>query len=73
MKFNINFSSKFKIANFLSILIFTVSILFIVFKGLNYGIDFKGGTLIELRVESKNINISDIRSSLKILVRKVII
>jgi preprotein translocase SecF subunit len=67
MKFNINFSSKFKIANFLSILIFTVSILFIVFKGLNYGIDFKGGTLIELRVESKNINISDIRSSLKIL------
>jgi len=67
MKFNINFSSKFKIANILSLLIFTVSFLFIVFKGLNYGIDFKGGTLIELRAESKNINISDIRSSLKTL------
>ena len=33
------------------------------FKGLNYGIDFKGGTLIELRVESNNITITDIRSA----------
>jgi protein-export membrane protein, SecD/SecF family len=41
-----------------------LSILIIVFKGLNLGVDFKGGTLIEVRVESKNINISDIRSSL---------
>ncbi len=38
--------------------------MFIVFKGLNYGIDFKGGTLIELRADNKNINISEIRSSL---------
>ena len=35
----------------------------IFFKGLNFGIDFKGGTLIELRVSSNNIGISDIRSS----------
>ena len=41
-----------------------MSIIFIIFKGLNYGIDFKGGTLIELRADSKNINISEIRSSL---------
>tara|TARA_B100000745_G_C20132049_1_gene387941 strand:+ start:756 stop:1565 length:810 start_codon:yes stop_codon:yes gene_type:complete len=33
------------------------------FKGLNYGVDFKGGTLIELRVMDKNINISTIRRS----------
>ena len=38
--------------------------MFIVFKGLNYGIDFKGGTLIELRADNKNIIISEIRSSL---------
>ena len=31
------------------------------FKGLNYGVDFKGGTLIELRVQDSSINISDIR------------
>jgi len=35
----------------------------ILFKGLNFGIDFKGGTLIELRVDSENIKISDVRSS----------
>ena len=61
---NIDFSSKFFIANIISILIFVLSVLFIFFKGLNFGIDFKGGTLIELRSESKNINISEIRSSL---------
>ena len=61
---NINFSSKFKSANILSLFIFIMSVLFIIFKGLNYGIDFKGGTLIELRTDSKNINISEIRSSL---------
>ena len=33
------------------------------FKGLNYGIDFKGGTLIELRVESDKITISEIMSA----------
>ena len=63
----INFSSKFKIANIFSLILFTVSILFIVLKGLNYGIDFKGGTLIELRSESSNVNVSEIRTSLKSL------
>ena len=64
---NINFSSKFKIANFISLLFFSTSVLFIFFKGLNYGIDFKGGTLIELRADNRNIDISDIRSSLNSL------
>ena len=59
----INFFSFFNKANILSIIIFSVSIFFIFFKGLNYGIDFKGGTLIELRIIDKNINISDVRSS----------
>ena len=61
---NIDFSSKFRSANIFSLLIFIMSVLFILFKGLNYGIDFKGGTLIELRADNKNINISEIRSSL---------
>ena len=67
MNRNINFSSKFKIANIISLFFFSISVLFILFKGLNYGIDFKGGTLIELRADSKNINISEIRSSLNSL------
>ncbi len=57
-----NFSSKFRLANIFSLILFLSSILFILFKGLNYGIDFKGGTLIELR--STSINASEIRSEL---------
>jgi len=34
------------------------------FKGLNYGIDFKGGTLIELRSTDSKINVSSLRDSL---------
>ena len=60
---NINFVSKFKKANIASIIFFALSIFFISFKGLNYGIDFKGGTLIELRTE-KSVNASSIRDSL---------
>ena len=59
----INFVSKFKKANIASIIIFTLSIILIFFKGLNYGIDFKGGTLIELRTD-KSIQASSIRDSL---------
>ena len=64
MRNNINFSSRFRIANIFSLILFSISILFILFKGLNYGIDFKGGTLIELRSDNSNVNISEIRSSL---------
>ncbi len=62
-KYNFNFISKFKFANITSLLFVLLSLILIVLKGLNFGIDFKGGTLIELRVESNNIKISDIRSS----------
>jgi preprotein translocase subunit SecF len=57
-----NFSSKFRLANIFSLVLFVISVVFIIFKGLNYGIDFKGGTLIELR--SNNTDASTIRSLL---------
>ena len=60
---NFNFSSKFKHANNFSVILFFISIILIAFKGLNYGIDFKGGTLIELR--SNNTEASSIRDVLK--------
>ncbi len=60
---NINFVSKFNKANIISIILFFLSIILIYFKGLNYGIDFKGGTLIELRTET-SISASSIRDSL---------
>ena len=60
---NIKFINYFKIFNLLSALLILFSIISIIYKGLNFGIDFKGGTLIELRVESSEIRINDIRSS----------
>ena len=60
---NINFVSKFKQANIFSIIFFVLSIILIYFKGLNYGIDFKGGTLIELRTDT-SVDASSIRDSL---------
>ncbi len=60
---SIDFVSYFKKANIISVVFFLLSVLFIIFKGLNYGIDFKGGTLIELRTDN-NVSASLIRSSL---------
>ena len=62
MNNKINFSSKFRLANIFSLILFATSIIFILFKGLNYGIDFKGGTLIELRAD--NTDASKIRTLL---------
>ena len=61
----INFSKFFKLANIFSALAITISITFLFIKGLNYGVDFKGGTLLEIRISDNNIKIQDIRSSLR--------
>ena len=61
---NIKFSNFYKRFNFLSLVLIILSLFILFFKGLNFGVDFKGGTLIELRVDKSNVNISDIRSSL---------
>ncbi len=68
MNKKLNFANLFKKANLLSMIIFILSVICITFKGLNYGIDFKGGTLIELRIAEKNISIADIRSSFQKIV-----
>ena len=60
----INFNKFYKLFNIVSILFILASLLLLIFKGLNYGIDFKGGTLIELRINNKNVKISDIRASI---------
>ncbi|MEK9638916.1 MAG: protein translocase subunit SecF, partial [Pelagibacteraceae bacterium] len=61
----INFSKYFKIANLISLSLIIVSLLLLLFKGLNYGVDFKGGTLLEIRIEQASIEIQDVRNSLK--------
>ena len=58
-----NFNKYFKIFNIFSISLIIVSILLLIFKGLNFGVDFKGGTLIELRASDQQISISQLRKS----------
>jgi len=60
---DIKFSYFYKKFNILSSIFIIFSILVLLFKGLNLGVDFKGGTLIELRTENSNINIAEIRQS----------
>ena len=57
------FNKYYKLANILSLVLIIISVIFLIFKGLNYGVDFKGGTLIELRVNDKNISITNVRDS----------
>ena len=51
--------------NVLSSLLIIASLILLIFKGLNFGIDFKGGTLIELRSSDTKINVSSLRDNLK--------
>ena len=60
---DIKFSNFYKTTNILSLILIILSIFVLFYKGLNLGVDFKGGTLIELRTPNSIINISDIRSS----------
>ncbi|MDC1146573.1 protein translocase subunit SecF [Candidatus Pelagibacter sp.] len=59
----INFNKFYKLFNLISIFFIVISIFLLVFKGLNFGVDFKGGTLIELRTSDKQINTSVLRES----------
>ena len=46
---HINFMAKRHIMAGLSVLAFALSLFFIVTKGINFGLDFTGGTQLELR------------------------
>ena len=60
---DIKFSYFYKKLNILSSILIIFSILVLLFKGLNLGVDFKGGTLIELRTENSITTIAEIRQS----------
>ncbi len=59
----IYFNKFYKSFNILSGILIIASLVFLIFKGLNFGIDFKGGTLIELRTDKSSANITKIRDS----------
>ena len=61
----IRFNRFYNQFNILSSLLIIASLMLLIFKGLNFGIDFKGGTLIELRSMDAKINVSTLRDNLK--------
>ena len=63
MNFNIDFMAWRKIALGVSIILVIVSILSLGLKQLNYGLDFTGGSLVELHYP-KEVKVGDIRQSL---------
>jgi len=63
-KTHIDFMSKRKIAFVVSAVLMVLSISVLVMKGLNFGLDFTGGTLIEVSYPSA-VKISDVKANLK--------
>ena len=61
---NLDFVGKRKIFLMFSLSLIVLSILVLFSKGMNYGIDFTGGTLVQVQF-NKKINISKLRTSLK--------
>jgi preprotein translocase SecF subunit len=61
---NIDFLGKRKFFYFFSLALFLIGLLSVVFKGLNFGIDFKGGSEIVLQFD-KQINIAEIRGDIE--------
>ena len=57
----IAFNKYYNHFNIISTFLIVVSLILLIFKGLNFGIDFKGGTLIELRSGDKKINVSSLK------------
>jgi len=60
----IAFNKYYNSFNILSIALVVISLSLLIFKGLNFGIDFKGGTLIELRSTDSKIKVSSLRDNL---------
>ena len=60
----IKFNRFYKECNIISLILVIISLSLLIFKGLNFGIDFKGGTLIELRSTDSKINVSSLRDNL---------
>ena len=60
---DIQFSYFYKKLNLFSLILIILSLIILLLKGLNLGVDFKGGTLIEIRTQNSQISISEIRQS----------
>ena len=63
MDFNIPFMKYRKIAAYASLALFVISIVSLSFRGLSLGLDFSGGTLVEVTYED-SVNLEEVRAML---------
>ena len=63
MDFNIPFMKYRKIAAYASLALFVISIISLSFRGLSLGLDFSGGTLVEVTYEN-SVNLEEVRGML---------
>ena len=63
MDFNIPFMKYRKIAAYVSLALFVISIISLSFRGLSLGLDFSGGTLVEVTYED-SVNLEEVRGML---------
>ena len=63
MDFNIPFMKYRKIAAYASLVLFVISIVSLSFRGLSLGLDFSGGTLVEVTYED-SVNLEEVRGML---------
>jgi preprotein translocase subunit SecF len=61
---NIDYVGKFKVAGLLSLLLVVGTIVLFFTKGLNYGVDFRGGVEIQVKF-NKKVELGDLRSTLQ--------
>lgn len=62
-KFDYDFVAKFPMAVIFSTILIAGSIFLLVSRGLNYGVDFRGGAEVQVKFEN-NVSVNDVRSSL---------
>lgn len=62
-KFDFDFKSMFPIAAGISLIVVAASLAIFLTKGLNYGVDFRGGSEIQMKFE-KSVSLEEVRSSL---------
>lgn len=63
--FNLNIMKTRKIWLIFSGILMSLSIVALFSWGLNFGIDFTGGSLLEIKIENQNISVVDVKESLK--------
>ena len=71
MKTNLHVIKNIKIYLSISIILVTLSIVIFFTKGLNYGIDFSGGNLFQLKYTSTSVTLNQINENLDKLAKEL--